>query len=79
MKRFTPAFLAATTIGSKALRLTEVDSFSSSSKLASLEMQPRPITASTPCRASASFGVLRRSPWITRRLLFCFGRNRSPK
>jgi hypothetical protein len=39
MNRCTPTCLAASTIGSNGLRLTEVDSFSSSSKLASLEMQ----------------------------------------
>ena len=62
MKRFTPASLAASTIGSKASRLTEVDSFSSSSKLASLEMQARLMKASCPAIAAASFAVSRMSP-----------------
>ena len=62
MKRLTPAFLAAITIGSKASRLIEVDSFSSSSKLASLEMQARWMTASMPSNAAASFAVSRMSP-----------------
>ena len=68
MNRLTPAFVAATTIGSKASRLTLVLSFSSSSKLASLEIQARLMTASMPWNAAASFAVSRMSPSTSFRL-----------
>src|SRR5438309_2090773 len=55
MKRFAPACFAAITMGSNASRLIDVESFSSSSKLASLEMHARLITASTPLSASDNF------------------------
>ena len=79
MKRFTPAFLAASTIGSKALRLIEVERSSSSSKLASFEMQARLTTASWPATAAANFGVSRISPSMMRRFGLLLGRNALPK
>ena len=52
MTRVTPASLAAITMGSKASMLIEVERFSSSSKLASFEMQARLTTMSTPSQAA---------------------------
>ncbi len=69
-----PAFFAAITIGSKASRLTEVDSFSSSSKLASLDIQARLTKASWPLAVSPSRAALRISPLTIFKFGLFFGR-----
>ena len=79
MKRSTPAAFAATTIGSKQSRLIVVLSASSSSKLASLEMQARSMTMSTPLSASLTASMSRMSPLISRKFGSLFGMALSPK
>src|SRR3546814_16115963 len=79
MNRLTPACLAARTIGSNASMLREVDSVSSSSKLASLEMQARLQKASCPGSTAALLEVSRMSHRPSCRLGLSFGREATPK
>ena len=67
MNRRTPESLLICTRGANASKLMERPSSQSSSKLGSLEMQARWITASQPATASATTAGSRRSPLISLR------------
>jgi len=79
MNLLTPEFFAATTIGSNASRFTEVLRLSSSSKLASFEMQARLMTTSAPRNTFAKCDASRMSPRTKRKFGFPCGRKSSPK
>ena len=79
MKRFTPAFLAAITIGSKASRLIDGREL-----LVELEAGVVRDAGEVDDRVDAlerlrQLGVSRMSPWMTLRFGLSFGRNSSPK
>jgi hypothetical protein len=78
MKRFTPACLAAMTIGSKQSKLMLRLSDSSNSKLGSFEMQAMWMTVSMPAQACLNAAVSRMSALSTVSW-GCRGRPASPK